>query len=177
VFGFDVRPHWIRQAELIQRYRQLPLLEFAELDLYDLPQRPQPRFDITLFKGLLHLLPDPVAGLSIAAERTREVLILNTPVSDYLVDEPGRGALFLNFEQTESPLGGVRQINWLPSGPKVLFELLRWLGFEHIKLHFQLQSAAGKQPSAPSAVQGRVEIIAARLPGLIDRLQTVVQQA
>ena len=175
-FGFDVREHWIRQAELIQRYRKLPLVEFAAIDIFDLPRRPMPRFDITLVKGLVHLLSDPVTGLKIAADLTREVLILNTPVSDFLASEPEQGGLFLNLQRTESLLGAAGRVGWLPSGPNVLVQLLKWLGFEHVKVHYQIKPARDAEPSAPNSLQGRVEVIAARLPGLIDRLQSVVHQ-
>ena len=67
--GVDPRGHWIQQARLIQKYREMPLLEFHEMDLDEFSARPMPRFDITLFKGLLHLVPDPVRTLKIAADR------------------------------------------------------------------------------------------------------------
>ena len=48
-------------------------------DLLDVGERlGNERFDICLFKGIFYHLPDPVAGLKIVADRTDEVLILDT---------------------------------------------------------------------------------------------------
>ena len=48
------------------------------MDLYDLPERGLEPFDLTIFKGIFYHLPDPVRGLKIAADLTKEALILDT---------------------------------------------------------------------------------------------------
>jgi SAM-dependent methyltransferase len=78
-FGFDVRSHWIDQAEFLRRHRLGPGdVELAVSDLYDVPKLGLEPFDVTIFKGILYHLPDPVTGLKIAADLTREVMIVNT---------------------------------------------------------------------------------------------------
>ena len=78
-FGFDVREHWIRQARFLREHRaDADGLEFEVLDLYDLPKRALEPFDITVFKGIFYHLPEPIGGLRIAADLTRELLFLDT---------------------------------------------------------------------------------------------------
>lgn len=173
--GIDARGHWIRQAQLIQKYRQLPLMEFLEVELAELPSHPSPRFDVVLFKSLLHLLSDPIGGLKIAADLTREVLILNSPVVNMVDPEPANGCLFFAPNTGETIVDGIDKVHWYPSGPKVLIKMLEWLGFPYVKLHFYVKSA----PVPPDCValrgqkKGVVEIIAARKTGLLGRLSTV----
>ena len=78
-FGFDVCQRWIDQAEFLRSNRPGgEALEFAVCDLYELPGLGLEPFDVTLFNGILYHLPDPVGGLRIAADLTREVMVVNT---------------------------------------------------------------------------------------------------
>ena len=87
------------------------------MDLYDLP-------DLRRLGGVRHrplqrnLLPPPRPGLGLklAADLTREVMILDTATRSDLPD----GLLVIARESTERPMSGVYGLNWLPTGPKVL---------------------------------------------------------
>lgn len=175
VLGIDARAHWIQQAQLIQKYRPLPLVEFRQMAVEDLPRAALPRFDITLFKGILHVLPDPMQGLSIAASLTRDVLIVNSPVVNVIEPEPLQGSFFVSPNPHESLADGLHQLNWFPSGPKVLLKALEWLGFPNIKLHYWVKSPqiAADTTSLMRSKKGVVEVIASRQPGRLGRLMTV----
>ena len=47
-------------------------IRFEVCDLYALPELDLPSFDITLFNGIFYHLPEPVTGLKIAADLTKE---------------------------------------------------------------------------------------------------------
>ena len=147
-FGFDVREHWLDQARFLERHLPSDGVEFARLDLLALRERDLAPFDVTLFFGLFYHLPDPVAGLRIAADLTREVLILNTAW-----DPTAAGnSLTLSLEDDQALMSGVHRLAWLPSSPVVLEAVLRWCGFPHTRI--QHISNAGRFP--------RIQIIAAR---------------
>jgi SAM-dependent methyltransferase len=157
-FGFDVREHWIRQAEFLRRCLGLSdnRVQFAQCDLAEINQRLGPsRFDLCLFKGIFYHLPDPVTGLKRAADRTSEILILDTATS---VDQPD-GFLQLRFESAERVMSGVHELAWLPTGPDVLKGILKWLGFVETRLIFW-NKQRGKH--------GRIRIVGARSKTLLE---------
>ena len=148
-FGFDVRDHWIRQARFLAEYQPgSEDLEFATCDLAALPALHRGTFDVTLFLGLFYHLPDPVAGLRIAAEHTSELLIVNTSTSPSNED-----ALILSPESETEVMSGVHRLAWLPSGPRVVEEILTWCGFEHTRLQYEGEMPGGLR---------RIQILAAR---------------
>ncbi len=149
-YGFDIRRHWIDQAEFLARHLPSSGVTFGCHDLADLPRLGLEPFDVTLFSGILYHLPDPVAGLRIAADLTREVLMVNT---DTL---PRHGdALILNKESDTELMSGVHGLAWLPTGPKVVEAMLGWCGFPHTRLVFD-------RPATNGHGRRRVLIIAAR---------------
>jgi tRNA (mo5U34)-methyltransferase len=164
-FGFDVREHWINQARFLLEHRTWPSdgIEFEALDLYDLPKRELEPFDITLFKGIFYHLPDPITGLKLAADLTREVMIVNTAVRLGHQD----GMLVLENEGTEPLMSGVHQLSWAPTGPEVMKQILNWMGFADTKLTTWVESA--RQPGR----RGRLQMIGARKPGLLDGVRAV----
>jgi tRNA (mo5U34)-methyltransferase len=168
IFGFDVREHWIRQAMFLLEHREWPSdgIRFEVLDLYDLPKRDLEPFDITLFKGIFYHLPDPVAGLKLAADMTREVLIVDTEVR---VDLPD-GMLAAEGEGTQHPMSGVYGLNWFPTGPDVMARILNWVGFPETRLTswFATRIHEGQQ-------FGRLEIVGARERGRLDQLEPVTE--
>lgn len=147
-FGFDARRHWVDQANFLKRFAPHGDMDFAVAALADLPALDLPQFDVTLFSGIFYHLPDPVHGLRLAADRTRELLILNTAAKW----APGR-ALRLEHESAEEAMSGVDGLAWLPTGPDVLRDILAWCGFAHSRLSFHRPTANG---------WSRVELFAAR---------------
>ncbi len=161
-YGFDVRDHWIKQARFVKNHRKVGPTDKIQLqisDLYDIPQMDLAPFDITNFKGLFYHLPDPVTGLKVAADMTREVLFFNTSTTWGLDD----GYLKSGWESRENLMSGVHGLKWYPTGPQVCADVLKWLGFEELKLQFNCQ-----QHDQPQL--GRIEIIAAREPGMLKDL-------
>ena len=148
VFGFDVREHWIRQARFLGEHRGEGV-DAVMCDLYDLPGLGLDPFDIVQFKGLFYHLPDPVSGLRIAADLTKEILILNTAT------KPGEpGSLVLADEGTEL-MSGVYGLCWYPTGAEVLDRILRWMGFTEVVVNWE--------------IEGRIEMLASKVDGLLAR--------
>jgi tRNA (mo5U34)-methyltransferase len=155
--AFDARQHWIDQARFLQTHRQWPSdgLRFEVCDLYELPNVTDEQFDVTLFKGIFYHLPDPVHGLKLAADRTRELLIVNTAARNDLED----GMLVADQEGTEHPMSGVHGLNWYPSGPRVVVAILKSMGFVATRCTFWRREL----PEHPEPRNlGRLEIIGAR---------------
>ncbi len=175
-FGFDVREHWIQQANFLLKHRGYEDMHFGVHDLMELPKLDLPQFDVTLFKGIFYHLPDPIHGLKIAGDLTKELLILNTAVSNEFDPEPHLGGLFLQLESADSFMSGVHRLNWYPTGPKVLTQILYWMGFDQIKLHYHIKSLPlTKDVGTMRGQKGRLEIMAARRKGLLGRLQTIIE--
>lgn len=148
-FGFDAREHWIQQARFVAQHVQSAGLQFATLPLQSLPTLQLGKFDITLFSGILYHLPDPISGLRIAADLTKELLLLNTAL------QPGSGdALVLNRESEVEMMSGVNGLAWMPTSERVLRELLGWCGFPHVRRRY---SAIDKTRRTV-----RIELLAAR---------------
>jgi SAM-dependent methyltransferase len=147
-FGFDARQLWIDQARLIASQRPSEDMAFEIMKLEDLPGAGLEPFDITFFGGIFYHLADPAAGLRVAADLTKELLIVNTAAV------PGDGAaLSLNVESTKQALSGIDGLAWLPTGPKVVMDMLAWCGFPHSRLDYQLSLPNGRD---------RLQIVAAR---------------
>jgi SAM-dependent methyltransferase len=155
-FGFDVRDHWIRQAEFLASEREQPSdgCSFQVLDLYDLPSRDE-EFDIAIFKGIFYHLPDPVTGLKVVADKTRELIVLNTAMRSGAKD----GFLAVAHESTDFVMSGVYGLNWLPTGPVVLQRILAWVGFPATRISFWQKATSLRSGGQPI---GRIEILAAR---------------
>jgi tRNA (mo5U34)-methyltransferase len=162
-FGFDAREHWIEQARFLKHHfnKSDDDVRFDVCDLFEVAQRlGNERFDICLFKGILYHLPDPVTGLKAVADRTDELLILDTAVANEAED----GSLQLHMEGVEDPMSGVHGLAWYPTGPNVLAQILHWLGFEATCLIYWHQHPR-TQP-----MPGRLRIVGARSPSLLAEL-------
>jgi SAM-dependent methyltransferase len=159
VFGFDVREHWIRQAEFLKQ-RLAPddeSIRFALCDLMEIDREiGASSFDVCLFKGIFYHLPDPVAGLKKVADRTSEIIILDTAASKNQPD----GFLQLRFEGTVNPMSGVHELAWFPTGTKVLRGILDWLGFHETRLVYWKKPPRGKLE--------RIRVVGARSKALLE---------
>jgi SAM-dependent methyltransferase len=161
-FGFDVREHWIQQANFIKQHRTVAptdRIEFQVLDLYDLPQAGLEPFDFTFFSGIFYHLPDPIHGLKIAADITRDVIVVNT-ASMYDPKNPG-GLTPRRRASSEMMMSGVSEMAWFPNGPKAILLILNWMGFREFKLTKFIQRDD----------RHRFEIVAAREKGRLDNLR------
>lgn len=170
-FGFDAREHWIEQARFLKESRTVgPTdgLRFEVMDLYNLPNLGLEPFDVTFFRGIFYHLPDPITALKVAADLTREVLILNTAIWNDLPD----GMLAIAEEGTEDLMTGVHGLSWFPTGPNVLTRTLRWMGFTEIRL---VVSHTRHKDLPPRL--GNLEIIASRKEGLLKKLESLERLA
>jgi SAM-dependent methyltransferase len=160
-FGFDVREHWIRQARFLLAHREGPKedVRFEACDLTDLSKLGLEPFDVTLFKGILYHLPDPVWGLKAAADLTKEVIIVNTAIRNGFPD----GMLSMDDESPAPIMHGVHGLNWYPTGPKVVERILRWLGFASVRCVSLTSDGGAGTPDI-----GRAELIGARREGLLE---------
>ena len=161
-FGFDVRDHWIQQARFLKQHfaKSDDQVRFEVCDLLDVGEHlVDERFDICLFKGIFYHLPDPIAGLKTVADRTDEVLILDTASTSGTDD----GFLKLAREGVENPMSGVHSLAWLPTGPVVLCQILEWLGFDTCIVYWRQ-----RPPSSPAL--GRIRIVGARNRSLLAGL-------
>ncbi len=161
IVGFDVREHWINQAEFVRQHRTfapVDRIEFHVQDLYDVPKLELDSFDLTYFSGIFYHLPDPITGLKIAADLTREILILNTSM---LLDPNNPRGLTMARESRTLVMSGVHELAWFPNGPETLRDILLWLGFKEQKI-----SMFNDKRDPP---RSRIEIIAAREPGRLEQ--------
>jgi tRNA (mo5U34)-methyltransferase len=166
--GIDVREHWIKQAHFLARHRTVASddMLFEVGDLYDLPERGLEPFDVVLFNGIFYHLPDPIAGLKIAADLAREVLIVETATTVRVPD----GQLAVSEEPPERAVSGVYGLNWFPSGPAVIARLLEWLGFEAVRVNWWRRLPTQKP------IHARLEMIAARNARTLEHFDAGEQQ-
>ncbi len=161
-YGFDIREHWINQANFIKQNRTVTptdRIDFEVLDLYDLPGKELEPFDFTFFSGIFYHLPDPILGLKIAADVTSDVIVVNT-ASIYDPDNPG-GLTPRRRTSSDYVMSGVSELAWFPNGPKAILLILNWLGFREFKLTKFIQKED----------RHRFEIFAAREIGRLENLR------
>jgi SAM-dependent methyltransferase len=152
-FGSDVREHWINQARFLLEHREGPKddIRVEVSDLYDLPDLDLEPFDVGLFHGVFYHLPDPIHGLKIAADLTKELLVVTTATHHGHPD----GYLKLGQEGTKAVLSGVHGLQWLPTGPQAVTGILASLGFPAARVT-RYKSPSGKPG------RGRLDLLAAR---------------
>jgi SAM-dependent methyltransferase len=167
--GFDVRQQWIDQARFLQQHRRFPSdgLRFEVCDLYDLPSLTDESFDISIFKGIFYHLPDPIHGLKLVADRTRDLLIVNTAARNNFPD----GMLVASRESVVHPMSGVHGLNWFPTGPGVISQLLESMGFSATRCSFW-----HTEPHGPDPTLGRLEVLGARDSSRFEHYDEVIRR-
>lgn len=176
VFGFDVRDHWINQANFIKTNRDADSsdMNFEVLDLYDLPDKGEEKWDISWFSGIFYHLPDPVRGLQVVADRTEELLYVSTATSVLTDPEPENGCLHAAYEGTDYVMTGVYGLNWFPSGPNCLRHIFKWMGFPESRvLYWRKRIKDPRRPNHEESVLGRIAMVAARDPKLLAHMKDV----
>ena len=136
-YGFDVRQKWIDQGLLLRDkvFKLSPeKMHFQVSHIHELEQLNR-KFDITLFKGVLYHIPDPIHSLKIVCDMTNEVLILNTAGS---MDAPD-DCMKMFFEDPNSSMAGIDNMAWLPGSPQLLKQILEWCGFSETRIYQQIQ--------------------------------------
>jgi SAM-dependent methyltransferase len=167
--GIDVREHWIEQARFLARHRVAPSegMRFEVNDLYELPRLGLEPCDVTLFNGILYHLPEPLAALRIAADLTRELLIVNTGSRTDLPD-----GLLAAFEESRTrAISGVYGLSWFPTGPDVVARMLAHVGFPEVRSVWW--ETLDRQPPG----HARLELVAARSADALARFDEVVTAA
>lgn len=162
VYGFDVRDHWIKQADFIKEHRTAAPtdnIDFEVMDLYDLPGKDLEPFEFTYFSGIFYHLPDPIHGLKLACDLTKDVIVVNT-ASMYDPDNAG-GLTPRRRVSSDYVMSGVSELAWFPNGPKAILLILNWLGFKEFKLT-QFMRREDRH---------RFEIFGAREPGRLANLK------
>jgi len=85
--------------------------------------------------------------------------------------EPEKGALYGSFEGKDYLMTGVHNLNWFPSGPNCLENILGYLGFRSMKvIRWNKQVVNKRRPGDKSHSVGRISLVAARNPELIAHL-------
>ena len=152
VHGFDVREHWINQANFIKSVR-CPDDENLTFTMADAQTYTHPRsYDVTLFKGVFYHLADPIHMLINLLALTDRVMIFDSILRN---DIPGNVLL----PATESPaplMSGVDSLIWLPGGPAAVIPIFRHCSFPHTRVvSLKKGPPSGKR-------RGRFRLIAAR---------------
>jgi tRNA (mo5U34)-methyltransferase len=158
-FGFDVRELWIKQARFLLEHRDGASedVDFEVLNLYDLPAQGLEPFDVTLFCGILYHPPDPFTGLRIAADLTKELIVVNTAT---IAEYPSDCLVF--DDESRDPLSGVHGLGWLPSNPRVVERMLRWTGFAEMHVIWWREQAQW------TLGRGRLLMIASKRLGVLE---------
>jgi SAM-dependent methyltransferase len=152
--AFDVRETWIEQARFLQANRTRPSdgIRFVVAELGDLLTEIDETFDIAIFKGIFYHLPDPIHSLRLVAAHTRELLIVNTAARLDLPD----GMLVAARESVTQPMSGVHGQAWIPTGPRVIAEILESAGFPASRLTLRIPA------DEREGTMARIELIASR---------------
>jgi tRNA (mo5U34)-methyltransferase len=139
--GFDVRKHWIDQAEFIHQtlYPHLTNVSF-QVTHVEAFLRGFDQTDIVIFKGVFYHLPDPIHVLLELCSRTREVIFVNTE-SDLTVPEH---CLSYKPESATRVMSGVDGLAWWPGGPAAIRPILEYAGFESKVPVWNRDEAAGR---------------------------------
>ena len=155
VCGFDVREHWIKQANFIQKikYPGTATIKFFPQDVREFRQT-NIKYDITLFKGIFYHLPDPIGDLNQICNVTKRIIIVDTASHSNIPER-----CLISIRETKTGImSGVHALAWLPGGPEALRPILEWSGFPYMRVVSWKRNDPGG-----SKDWGRFRIVAARI--------------
>ena len=122
---------------------------------------------MTLFNGIFYHLPEPLAALRAAADLTGDVMIVNTGSRIDLPD-----GLLAAFEESRTrAISGVYGLAWFPTGPQVLTQMLRYVGFP------ETRSVWWEALERQAPGHARLEVVAARSPAALAAFDAAVAAA
>jgi len=142
VRGYEIRTESVLAARLIAEVCGASNVDFVEADLRRLEFDPALSADFVLVFGLIYHLEDPLRVLRLAAQLTRQHILIETQVFPYDVSgivengaydsqRPVTGVFALTADFPDSREGGASELALVPSLNALLW-LLRHFGFEEI---------------------------------------------
>jgi hypothetical protein len=164
-FGFDARESWINQAIWLKNNISIyntDNIDFKVMNIYDVPKNNIGKYDVTMYSGLLYHVEDPFLSLKILSDVTNELLIVNTAFDKNHDQDVSKDCLYFKNESVVHPLSGVHGVSWVPSGERVIVNMLRPLGFKDFYLMFK--RVDGNKDT------GRLAIAASKIPNAFERL-------
>jgi tRNA (mo5U34)-methyltransferase len=78
VYGIDIEPHYIEQANFVKDAAGLQNVKFQQFDLLNLDPSIHGKFDLVLCLGILYHLENPVLSMKRIAAVTGDVLVVDT---------------------------------------------------------------------------------------------------
>jgi len=154
VTGFDVRQHWLDQAEFLRsvKYPSAVSVTFQRADASQFLDTSRKVYDIVIFKGIFYHLPDPIHTLMKACDAAAECILVDTASSSEVPEQ----CLSPYKESRTHVMSGVHGLAWLPGGPEAVRPILAHRGFKTIELVFWR--------AATQAARGRFRLIGSRAP-------------
>ena len=156
-YGFDVRQHWIDQATFIRdevRREDPKAMRFEQNQIAHVAAIGE-QYDMTMFKGVLYHLADPIEAIRALASATSDVMILNTAGSG----EVPADSMQVYAEDPDLLMNGVDGLAWLPGGPDVFIPILRWAGMPAVRSFGEISTY---RPHALTREMIRFTIVAAK---------------
>lgn len=152
--GVDAHRHWIEQAFWLRGVRgvEYPKMRFDCEHIGTFAYRCASEFDLILFNGIFYHLSNPVSVLTKVTKLLAPGgwLCLNTATWD----KKDEGKLIVQLEGTND-MSGVDGLSMYPDGPEVVERILKWLGYEDIKIIFWSDQCGDNKP--------RLELVARKM--------------
>ncbi|OED44001.1 hypothetical protein AB833_02640 [Chromatiales bacterium (ex Bugula neritina AB1)] len=173
-YGFDAREHWIKQADFLKSCfpEYADSVRFEVRDVMSVHSELQRNFDITMFGGIFYHLPLPVVALKNISEVTDELLYFNSATRW----SPLGGMVTANEDRSKM-MNGVNSLNWYPTSPSVVMDILSYMGFVefHVVFHNRLIKY-NKQRGMKTYIKGllklsgRFGLLASKRQGLLSEV-------
>jgi tRNA (mo5U34)-methyltransferase len=153
VTGFDVRQHWLNQAMFIKslKYPDVKTVIFQCNSVQQFFDNEMKYYDIVIFKGIFYHLSDPIHILMQFCDAARESILVDSASSDEIPEQ----CFAPISESRTNVMSGIEGLAWLPGGPKVVGEILRYKGFRSVDVAYWRRGMADK-------ARGRFRVIGTR---------------